>query len=99
MYVSFTFFCFRPVSLRPTSPKSDTEYELDKSNQQSTKNNRPSLGWYWKWGELPEQRRSVFRYLNIWSSPKQQTPQNEGIYLDDITNAKCDDRSRYLPSM
>jgi hypothetical protein len=96
--IKFYFIVFfSPVSLRPTSPKSDTEYELDKSSQQSTKNNRARLGWQWKWGELPEQRRSVFRYL--WpSSTKQNTPK-EGIYLDDITNNKCDDRSRYLPQL
>jgi hypothetical protein len=91
---------FSPVSLRPTSPKSDTEYELDKSSQQSTINNRTTVGWQWKWGELPEQRRSVFRYLwpSSSSTSKQNTPQ-EGMYLDDITNNKCDDRSRYLPRM
>jgi hypothetical protein len=63
-------------------------------------NKRTILGWQWKWGELPEQRRSVFRYL--WPSSSSATKQNtpkEGIYLDDITNNKCDDRSRYLPHM
>ncbi|CAF3544133.1 unnamed protein product [Rotaria sp. Silwood1] len=88
-----------PISLRPASPQSDTEYELDKSSQQSVRNSRRNSAWRWKWGELPEQRRSVFRYF--WpssSSPKPNTPK-EGIYLDDITNNKCDDRSRYLPQM
>jgi hypothetical protein len=76
-------------SPRPTSPKSDTEYELDKSSQQSTIKNRADRGWQWKWGELP-------RYF--WPSSKQNPPK-EGIYLDDITNNRCDDRSLYLPQM
>ncbi|CAF0879456.1 unnamed protein product [Adineta ricciae] len=79
------------LSPRPTSPKSDTEYELEKSSQAS-----PNVGWQWKWGELPEQRRSVFRYL--WPSSKKLTPQ-EGMYLDDITNNRCADRSLYLPRL
>ncbi|CAM4785326.1 unnamed protein product [Rotaria magnacalcarata] len=78
-------------SPRPTSPKSDTEYELDKSSQQSS-----NTGWQWKWGELPEQRQSVFRYL--WPASK-KTPPKEGIYLDDITSNRCVDRSLYLPQM
>ncbi|CAF3717267.1 unnamed protein product [Rotaria socialis] len=78
-------------SPRPTSPKSDTEYELDKSSQQSS-----NTGWRWKWGELPEQRQSVFRYL--WPASK-KTPPKEGIYLDDITSNRCVDRSLYLPQM
>ncbi|CAF1434877.1 unnamed protein product [Rotaria sordida] len=87
--------------LRPPSPQSDTEYELDKSSQQSVRNNRTNSVWQWKWGEFPEQRRSVFRYLwpsSSSSSSKQKTPK-EGMYLDDITNNKCDDRARYLPQM
>ncbi|CAF1175683.1 unnamed protein product [Adineta steineri] len=79
------------ISPRPTSPKSDTEYELDKPSQQP-----PSVGWQWKWGELPEQRRSVFRYF--WPSSKKASPK-EGIYLDDITSNRCADRSRYLPQL
>ncbi|CAM4821302.1 unnamed protein product [Rotaria magnacalcarata] len=83
--------------LRSSSPKSDSEYELDKSSQQSGRNSRSTFGWQWKWGELPEQRRSVFRYL--WPSSSKQSTPKEGIYLDDITNNKCDDRARYLPIM
>ncbi|CAF0887157.1 unnamed protein product [Rotaria sordida] len=79
------------LSPRPTSPKSDTEYELDKPSQQSS-----SVRWQWKWGELPEQRQSVFRYL--WPSSKKSTPK-EGLYLDDITNNQCVDRSLYLPQL
>ncbi|CAF4478961.1 unnamed protein product, partial [Rotaria sp. Silwood2] len=79
------------LSPRPTSPKSDTEYELDKSSQQSS-----NVRWQWKWGELPEQRQSVFRYL--WPSSKKSTPK-EGVYLDDITNNQCVDRSLYLPQL
>jgi phosphatidate phosphatase LPIN len=86
-----------PISLRPTSPKSDTEYELDKSSQQSAIKKHTILGWQWKWGEFPEQRRSVFRYL--WPSSSKETTPKEGIYLDDITNNKCNDRSRYLPQI
>lgn len=86
--------------IRPESPKSDTEYELDKSSQQSARNTRTGFLWRWKWGELPEQKRSVFRYLWPSSSSVQKTKTpKEGIYLDDITNNKCDDRSRYLPQM
>ncbi|CAF4414334.1 unnamed protein product [Rotaria sp. Silwood2] len=85
------------MSLRPLSPQSDTEYELDKSSQQTVRNNRRSSVWQWKWGEFPEQRRSVFRYL--WPSSSKEVTPKEGIYLDDITNNKCDDRSRYLPQM
>ena len=87
-----------PSSLpdRPSSPKSDTEYELDKSSQQSTINSRTRPAWQWKWGELPRQRPSVLGYL--WPSSKKTTT-TEGIYLDDITSDKCDDRSRYLPQM
>ncbi len=89
-------YIFSTQSHRPTSPKSDTEYELDKPSEQSIKNNRTSIGWRWRWGELPEQG-NFFRYL--WpSSAKQSTPK-EGLYLDDITNNKCDDRSLYLPQM
>ncbi len=80
------------LSPRPTSPKSDTEYELEKSSEQSSAN----VGWRWKWGELPEQRQSVFRYL--WPSSKKNTPK-EGIYLDDITNNRGVDRSLYLPQL
>ncbi|CAF1425958.1 unnamed protein product [Adineta steineri] len=83
------------LSPRPTSPKSDTEYELE----QSTKNTRTNVGWRWKWGELPEQRRSVFRYLWPSSAKSKQDAPKEEIYLDDITNNKCNDRSRYLPQM
>lgn len=82
---------FSALSARPTSPKSDTEYELEKSSQQPAND-----GWQWKWGELPEQRQSVFSYL--WPSSK-KTPPKEGIYLDDITNNRCVDRSLYLPPM
>ena len=86
-------FCLSASALspRPTSPKSDTEYELDKSTQQA-----PSVGWQWKWGEFPEQRRSVFRYL--WPSSKKSTPK-EGVYLDEITNNRDVDRSLYLPQL
>jgi hypothetical protein len=90
---------FSPVSLRPTSPKSDTEYELDKSSQQSAIKKHTILGWQWKWGELPEQKRNVFRYLWPSSAASKETTPKEGIYLDDITNNKCNDRSRYLPQM
>jgi hypothetical protein len=79
------------LSPRPTSPKSDTEYELEKSTQPTN-----NVGWQWKWGEFPEQRRGVFGYF--WSSPKKVTPQ-EGIYLDDITNNCAVDRSLYLPQL
>ncbi|CAF4825357.1 unnamed protein product [Rotaria sp. Silwood1] len=80
------------LSPRPTSPKSDTEYELDKPSQQSS-----NVRWQWKWGELPEQRQSVFRYL--WpSSSKKNTPK-EGVYLDEITNNQSVDRSLYLPQL
>lgn len=85
------------ASLRPSSPKSDTEYELDKSSsQQKSKSftSRIGFGWQWKWGELPERKRSVFQYF--WPSSKQQTPPTEGVYLDDIANI---DRSKYLPTM
>ncbi|UJR31952.1 hypothetical protein I4U23_019425 [Adineta vaga] len=80
------------LSPRPTSPKSDTEYELEKSSQPS-----PSVGWQWKWGELPEQRQSMFRYL--WPSSSKKTSPKEGVYLDDITNNRCADRSLYLPQL
>ncbi|UJR14755.1 hypothetical protein I4U23_001745 [Adineta vaga] len=83
---------------RPTSPKSDTEYVLDKTAQSSTKNVRRYFGWRWKWGELPE-RSSVLRYFWPSSSKAQKTTPKEGLYLDDITNDKCDDRSRYLPEL
>ncbi|CAF4490702.1 unnamed protein product [Rotaria sp. Silwood2] len=79
------------LSPRPTSPKSDTEYELDKPSQQSS-----NVRWQWKWGELPEQRQSVFRYL--WPSSKKSAPK-EGIYLDEITNNQSVDKSLYLPQL
>ncbi len=82
---------FSPPSPRPTSPKSDTEYELEKSSEKT-----PNVGWRWKWGELPEQRQSVFHYL--WPSSKKNTPK-EGIYLEDITNNRVVDPSRYLPQL
>ena len=96
-WLTFLSLCFSPVDLRPSSPKSDTEYELDKSSQQSASKSRFSPAWQWKWGELPEQRRSVFRYFWPSSSSSKQTSPKEGIYLDDITNNKCNDRARYLP--
>lgn len=87
------------VPLRPSSPKSDTEYELDKSSaQQKTITSRTGLGWHWKWGELPERKHSVFRYFwpSSSSATQQQTKPTEGVYLDDITNI---DRSKYLPTI
>jgi hypothetical protein len=93
--------CSSPTSLRSASPKSDTEYELDKCSQQAAMNSQTGVGWRWKWGELPVKRRNVFRYL--WESSSKTTnqtvPSNEAMYLDDITNNKCEDRSRYLPQM
>jgi hypothetical protein len=90
--VFFLFnYIFSTESTRPTSPKSDTEYELDKSSEKTTKKNQTSVGWRWKWGELP-------KYLWPSSSKKQSTPK-EGKYLADITNNKCADSSRYLPEM
>ncbi|CAF1395091.1 unnamed protein product [Rotaria sordida] len=87
----------------PTStfenPQSDTEYELDKSSQQSVRKNRTNSVWQWKWSEFPEQRRSVFRYLWPSFSSSKQSISKEGMYLDDITNNNCDDCSRYLPQM
>lgn len=85
------------MSNRPSSPKSDTEYELDKSSSQSSRKSRLSFGWHWTWGHLPEQRPSVLRYL--WPSSSKKSTPKEGVYLEDITNNKCDDRSRYLPQM
>ena len=90
-YYSPTTSYDSPPSPRPTSPKSDTEYELDKSSDQSN-----TVGWRWKWGELPEQRRSMFQYF--WGSSKPKPP-SEGLYLEDITSNSHVDRSLYLPTL
>lgn len=80
-------FYFSARSLRPSSPKSDTEYELEKSTQPTN-----NSGWQWKWGKFPEQR-GMLQYF--WPS-KKETPK-EGIYLDEFTSNQQLDRSMYLP--
>lgn len=82
---------FSTASARSSSPKSDTEYELEKAVEPT-----PGVGWRWKWGKFPEQRKSVFHYL--WPSST-QTATKEDIYLDDITSNRVVDPSRYLPPM
>jgi len=80
------------LSPRPTSPKSDTEYELGKEPPQDN-----VVEWKWgKFPDIPEQRTSVFGRL--WSSSKKSTPK-EGVYLDEITNNGNVDRSLYLPQL
>lgn len=81
---------FSSASLRSSSPKSDTEYELTKTSEPAA-----SVGWRWKWGKFPEQR-SVFHYF--WPTTNKTAPK-EDIYLDDITSNRVVDPSRYLPPM
>lgn len=93
-FFSFVMILFyhSALSPRPTSPKSDTEYELGKEPPQDN-----VVEWKWgKFPDIPEQRTSVFGRL--WSSSKKSTPK-EGVYLDEITNNGNVDRSLYLPQL
>ena len=89
------FLHLSPTTMRPESPKSDTEYELDKSLQQAVMKKKERPGWRWKWGEFPRLFFSSSSRKNA-SAQKKPSELNEGIYLDDIATNKCLDPSLYL---
>ncbi|CAF0997166.1 unnamed protein product, partial [Didymodactylos carnosus] len=92
-----------PLSPRPTSPKSDTEYELEKS---VNKVDSSESEWQWKWGELPERPKDIRTQPQVqdgkrrgvlsWFGSSKKSPGD--MYLDDIRSNRCDP-SLYLPKL
>ncbi|CAF3361471.1 unnamed protein product [Rotaria sp. Silwood1] len=85
------------ITPEPTSPKSDTEYELNNSSQQSVTDNQTSSGWLWGWGEFPEKTRNMLK--SLWTTSSKKNTSQQEIHPDNIINDKCDDRSYSSPQI
>ena len=71
----FTSHCPTTEFDRPSSPKSDTEYEITRSDSK-----KADAGVSWQWGELPHLSRSVHT-----KTPDQGAKENELIDMDPKT--------------
>ena len=81
-----------PIGSRPSTPKSDTEIELQKT-EVATEVPKINTEWNWNWGELPEKTLQTSEPITKQSTPvvKKALPINntdDGVYLADT--AKLD---------
>ncbi|RMZ99432.1 phosphatidate phosphatase LPIN3 [Brachionus plicatilis] len=87
-----------PTVSRPSTPKSDTEYEIKSGNKpkrSSMSSHQNWTEWNWSWGQLPERQNSlskkesdqVKKELSMGEEKtRKRCQQDEGKYLDELND-------------